>query len=30
VAEEGLMLHRFADALWQLSGEPFRTNAKAW
>lgn len=28
--EEGLMLQRFADALWQLSGKPFRTNAKAW
>ncbi|HVS19163.1 MAG TPA: VWA domain-containing protein [Planctomycetota bacterium] len=28
--EEGLMLHRFADALWQLSGKPFRTNPKAW
>jgi hypothetical protein len=29
-AEEGLMLHRFADALWQLSGQPFRTNPKGW
>jgi len=28
--EEGLMLQRFADALWQLSGKPFRTSAKAW
>lgn len=28
--EEGLMLHRFADVLWQLSGKPFRTNPKAW
>lgn len=28
--EEGLMLQRFADALWQLSGKPFRTNPKAW
>lgn len=28
--EEGLMLHRFADALWQLSGRPFRTNPRAW
>ena len=28
--EEGLMLHRFADALWQLSGKPFRTNPKGW
>lgn len=28
--EQGLMLQRFADALWQLSGKPFRTNPKAW
>lgn len=28
--EEGLLQQRFADALWQLSGKPFRTTAKAW
>jgi hypothetical protein len=28
--ESGLMLVRFADALWRLCGKPFRTSAPAW
>jgi hypothetical protein len=28
--EEGRMLHEFADTLWRLTGEPFRTRPKAW
>jgi hypothetical protein len=29
-AEEGRMLARFADTLWQLTGQPFRMTPKAW
>jgi len=28
--ETGLVLRRFADVLWRLTGQPFRKNAKAW
>jgi HEAT repeat protein len=28
--ESGLMLARYAEALWKLSGKPFRTSAQAW
>jgi HEAT repeat protein len=28
--ETGLMLVRFADALWKLTGKPFRTSVPAW
>ena len=28
--ETGLVLRRFADTLWRLTGQPFRTNARAW
>ena len=29
-SEEGRMLHEFADALWRLTGEPYRLRPKAW
>ncbi len=29
-SEQGLPLNRFADALWRLCGQPFRTSARAW
>ena len=29
-AEEGLILQRFADALWRLTGQPFRLSARTW
>jgi HEAT repeat protein len=28
--EDGRMLHEFANALWRLSGQPYRTVATAW